>query len=247
MDTKPLAMGRCVELPRPDIWKKWRYIPECQLWEAVCLSMDLEPAGFAQANGYSEFRRADYRDRLEVALANLSAEGAIRPAEECPAGVGKQHSVVYLSEVSAAAIAWGWTIPDGMRELATIAHQTSNEASVSSTAHEQILGLNEQEIPSSRLEPVASVCKTTDSQRNEDGLSKREKQIRAIEDAATELGYGRLSIPTGGKTKLRKTCKETRPDLFGFGDDPFNDAWKDANNSVPPRLRMKEHTKFSSK
>ncbi|MGK5072366.1 hypothetical protein [Janthinobacterium sp. ZB1P44] len=78
-------------------------------------------------------------------------------------------------------------------------------------------------------------------------LSRREMQIRAIEAAAAAQGYDVVSIPTGGKTILRNQCRESNRVLFGGGSDPFNDAWKVAITSSPPRLRMADHNKFSGK
>lgn len=78
-------------------------------------------------------------------------------------------------------------------------------------------------------------------------LSKRERQIRAIEEAASENGYDALRIPTGGKSLLRKQCQRLHPSLFGAGPDPFNDAWKEALACNPPRLRMADHHKFRGK
>jgi hypothetical protein len=79
---------------------------------------------------------------------------------------------------------------------------------------------------------------------NSEGLTKREKQIRAIEAMVDELGYKRLEIPDGGKSALRKTCKERHPNLFGAGDSPFNDAWKEAS---PSRLRMRNRSRYFSR
>lgn len=82
---------------------------------------------------------------------------------------------------------------------------------------------------------------------NDDGLKQRERQIRAIESAAIEQGFKVLSIPNGGKTLLRKKCMSEHPKLFGGGPDPFNDAWKAASQSEPPRLRMDNHNKYSGR
>lgn len=79
----------------------------------------------------------------------------------------------------------------------------------------------------------------------EEGLSKRERQIRAIEMEADQNAIPRMEIPTGGKKTLRATCKRNHRDLFGVGDDPFNEAWKDA--VAQKRLRMKDHDKFASR
>lgn len=81
----------------------------------------------------------------------------------------------------------------------------------------------------------------------DDGLTKREKQIRAIEVEVEKMGYEKLAIPTGGKTALMAACKKNYPQLFGAGNDPFRDAWKVAGNSKPPRISMADRSKFSPK
>lgn len=77
------------------------------------------------------------------------------------------------------------------------------------------------------------------------GTTKREQQIRAIEEIADKLGYPRQQIPDGGKTELRKLCKSQHPDLFGGGDSPFNDAWKAA--SKVNRIAMANRNKFAGR
>jgi hypothetical protein len=77
------------------------------------------------------------------------------------------------------------------------------------------------------------------------GLSKRERQIRAIETAADEAGIPRMEVPTGGKKKLQSICKKRHSELFGAGDDPFKEAWQEAVDQK--RLRMKDHDKFATR
>ena len=84
-------------------------------------------------------------------------------------------------------------------------------------------------------------------QTDDVGLSKREKQIRAIEAAAAAKGYDTLNIPTGGKKFLRAQCQKSNPKLFGVSPHPFDDAWKMAITCYPPRLRIADHRKFSGK
>ncbi|WP_175160581.1 hypothetical protein [Paraburkholderia fynbosensis] len=60
------------------------------------------------------------------------------------------------------------------------------------------------------------------------GLKRREQQIRTILAGARELKFDPLKIPNRGKQELRVWCKQNRLDLFGNGDDPFDDAWKEA-------------------
>lgn len=74
------------------------------------------------------------------------------------------------------------------------------------------------------------------------GLTKRERQIQAIEAAADAKGFPRNAIPDGGKKTLRDYCKTNHPDLFGAGDSPFNDAWKEAS---PKRVAMANRAKYA--
>ena len=60
------------------------------------------------------------------------------------------------------------------------------------------------------------------------GLKTREQQIRTILARIHELKWNPMKIENGGKSALRTWCKENYPDLFGSGNDPFVDAWKDA-------------------
>ncbi|WP_250459568.1 hypothetical protein [Caballeronia sp. INML5] len=78
------------------------------------------------------------------------------------------------------------------------------------------------------------------------GITRRERQIRAIEEMADKLGYPRQQIPNnGGKKALLSQCKAEHPDLFGGGDSPFNDAWKAASKSN--RLVIANRSKFTGR
>lgn len=77
------------------------------------------------------------------------------------------------------------------------------------------------------------------------GLKKREQQIRGIEEMADQLGYPRQKIPDGGKAEIRSLCKSKYPELFGWGDSPFDEAWKVARKAN--RITMANHEKFAGK
>jgi len=68
---------------------------------------------------------------------------------------------------------------------------------------------------------------------------KRENQIRAIELAASELGYSDpLKIPTGGKAAIKEYCFAWTE--FGHSNDGFKRAWTEANKQGRIRLAEKE-------
>lgn len=76
------------------------------------------------------------------------------------------------------------------------------------------------------------------------GLTKRERQIRAIEAAADANGFPRNAVPDGGKKVLREYCKARHSELFGAGDSPFNDAWKEAS---PGRVAMAKRATYAGR
>lgn len=111
--------------PVPAKWNKWKHIPKCELWKAVCLTLDIEPDD--EKHGMRSWLRerrdvpygfpSEFADRMDIAQANVSADGPIHP--QAPyADLQSPHGEVLLSEVAAAAIGWGWTLPEAMRALA---------------------------------------------------------------------------------------------------------------------------------
>lgn len=102
----------------------------------------------------------------------------------------------------------------------------------------------EQPAQVSTLKAVVDVKPPSDI-KSESGLTKREKQIQAIERFADALGYKRNAIPDGGKPKLMQKCIAELPNLFGVGEDPFLGAWKQAVKEK--RIRMEHHESYARK
>lgn len=75
-------------------------------------------------------------------------------------------------------------------------------------------------------------------------LTKRERQIRAIEAAADANGFPRNAVPDGGKKALREYCKARHSELFGAGDSPFDGAWKEAS---PGRIAMAKRDTYAGR
>ena len=109
---------------QPARWSQvWRLIPSAELWQAVCLSLDIEPGKHLREDAtgaHSDYSRlpGEYWDRLMVCKANVSTNGPIRPHGPLYSGMlGNPHCPVVLSEVATFAIACDWPIPDAMRAL----------------------------------------------------------------------------------------------------------------------------------
>lgn len=112
--------------PLPANWNKWKFIPKCELWKAVCLTLDIEPDSEKHdIRGWLQSRRGfpygfptDFPDRLQVAQANVSTNGPIHPQSLYRGVLNNPHADVLLSDVATFAIRCEWTIPEPMRALA---------------------------------------------------------------------------------------------------------------------------------
>ncbi|MCA0187497.1 MAG: hypothetical protein LCH90_16175, partial [Proteobacteria bacterium] len=72
-------------------------------------------------------------------------------------------------------------------------------------------------------------------------LGRKERQIMSIVECARSCGYEPLLIPRGGKKQIKERClQETKL----FTDSAFDDAWKQAIQETPPRIRMKDHDMY---
>lgn len=70
----------------------------------------------------------------------------------------------------------------------------------------------------------------------------RREQAGTILARIHELRWNPMQVPYKGKSTLRTWCKKNYPGIFGDGDDPFNDAWKELR-----RLKlvfMADHGRF---
>ena len=107
----PITPVRAGSRPRrttaPANWAKWELIPQCTLWNAACLTLDIEPNTDGAHDWLTRKRPpdgfpAEFSDRLGVLTANFDAD---------------VFRVVQIADVAAAAIGWGWGIPEAMKAL----------------------------------------------------------------------------------------------------------------------------------
>lgn len=113
--------------PAPANWAKWKLIPKVELWKAVCLSLDIEPdeerlgmrMWLQSRRGMPRGLSAEFADRLEIAQANMSMNGPLRPQALYTGVFSNPHAEVLLAELAAAAVLWDWEVPEQMRLLSS--------------------------------------------------------------------------------------------------------------------------------
>lgn len=94
-------------------WPKWLLMPTVRLWEAVALSLGIEPPEHLVDIASGGRRGAAFKDRLQIACANLKALG-------CTGALPESRSVaeVQLRQFARWCLSIGWQIPDELRQLA---------------------------------------------------------------------------------------------------------------------------------
>lgn len=101
--------------PRAD-WDKWSQILTCELWQAVALSLEIEPDAMPGVNfrpingGPFDDCPAEFRRRLEIADNHVQSGALGRPAY---AG-NRTREIVKLSELATWAQSRGWSLPDAL-------------------------------------------------------------------------------------------------------------------------------------
>lgn len=116
-------------------WDNWRHMPEVVLWEAVALSLDIDP-GYLQArnNNIDRHKQAiqyddekDFNERFVIAERNHGREKnkALRLLSII-SGTGREG--ISLAEFAAWALSIGWPIPQELAELAKERSQPNTQS-----------------------------------------------------------------------------------------------------------------------
>lgn len=188
-------------------WAKWKLIPKVELWKAVCLSLDIEPdeerlgmrLWLQSRRGIPRGLSADFADRLEIAQANMSMNGPLRPQALYTGVLSSPHAEVLLAEVASAALLWEWEIPEAMRLLSS---------------------------PTGASKPRDFPVE--DSTETAKPLQRSAAQEAAILRAVKAAGYDPLHLPAsptgkpGVKAQIRKTLDK---DSLFRGTTVFEKAW----------------------
>jgi hypothetical protein len=112
---------------QPARWQVWRLMPVVKMWQAVALSLNIEPAESLAGDAVrvrDDYSRlpADYFDRLMICKAHLSTVGPIRPQGTPYSGMlSDSRCPVLLGEVAGFLVGAGLTVPDEMRAMVRVA------------------------------------------------------------------------------------------------------------------------------
>ncbi len=117
---------------QPD-WGVWIHVPEATVWEAVALSLNIEPMSIARGRSWREYVTRNDSDgaftkRLLVATRNLGAEKILRPISY-DQGLGNYS--IDLGVFANWAIGIKWDVPGQFAEIATRAALSPAETKAS--------------------------------------------------------------------------------------------------------------------
>lgn len=73
-------------------------------------------------------------------------------------------------------------------------------------------------------------------------LSKSDKQVKAILEVISDLGFEPMAVPDGGKTQIESLCRDQYSNLFNK-DSSFTSAWKKARSQGV--VKMSNHESFA--
>lgn len=201
-------VGRPAPQKRPARWALWLKIPRVELWQAVLLSLAIEPDDFLRDEACGRVPDApmsmsfcrlpdEYFSRREDCMRALSTEGPIRPQGPLYAGILRStRCPVLLAEVAAFLASFGATVPTEMQAMP--AASESEEPDQSGSAE---------------MAPV----------------QRWQAQDRAILNAIEALGLKARALPRtqagkpGAKMEIRRALKD-HP-LF-VGEKVFDKAWE---------------------
>lgn len=117
-----------VDQDRTPNWGKWRHVPNVELWEAVALSLDIEPnlvklhcdGWRSNAHFFEESELFD--ERIFVAERNLSTGGALKPMTVVE---HRARCQVSLASFAAWACSINWEIPQQLAETHAVTQSAS--------------------------------------------------------------------------------------------------------------------------
>lgn len=123
-------------------WAKWRHIPNARVWQAVALSLSIDPDKVKHSPHSWRIKRhlfcedSEFKDRIDIACTNLGHPGGIVSNSTFLGGTTLDDRTKYevsLPQFAEWAMRIGWEIPSELVELAeTAPSQSIGQKGVSS-------------------------------------------------------------------------------------------------------------------
>jgi hypothetical protein len=154
----------------PANWGKWSLIPHPELWQAVCLSMDIEPPKSCDVVEFLCLDQKTFKDRMQVCMANHG--GKLTAVDTHIHHFSPKAARVNLATFAAVVSKWGWSIPQQLQALEQ--HAPTPATATPTKPKESIadrdarwLDLFDQEERSNRKGAQARTCQLVSEQEGE--------------------------------------------------------------------------------
>jgi hypothetical protein len=101
-------------------WTKWKHIPDVMLWQAVALSLNVDPdlanrSYSWKAEGTVTGESKEFKDRLDVLLANFGRARLLKPTSLSLSD--PEEATLRVDAFAAWAMSIGWSIPSDLAAL----------------------------------------------------------------------------------------------------------------------------------
>lgn len=120
MSGRDARKGALVAKDTSPNWAKWKHIPDVMLWQAVALSLNIDPdladrSYNWKAEATVTGERKDFKDRLDVLLANFGRDRLLKPTSLSLSD--PEEARLRLDAFAAWAISIAWPIPSDLAAL----------------------------------------------------------------------------------------------------------------------------------
>lgn len=169
-------------IERKPNWTKWKLTPDATAWQAVALSLDIDPGkvmhsadGWMAPGHFVSDEQQEFKDRLDVLIANVGHNDLLKPRSLSMNGGA--YCTINIANFAIWANSVEWQIPSELSQLALV----KSEKQQSETSHDCQLysspWLNIQK---------SAIAEFFDPRRNPD--AKREEVVEWIKQAALKAG-----------------------------------------------------------
>jgi len=206
-------------------WSKWRFILEVKLWEAIALSLNIDPdkVKFNHDNwalGNSVFEESkEFEDRLEILKRTIDRNNGLKSLD---ISIGNQSAnTISLPQFAVWALSIGWKIPQELADLTQEQKTESENSNVDNVANSAAQAIRKRRSLSRMTVGLQVSIAAIDVLEEEKGKTPTPEQVyeyllskRDTTDLVYDFGHENEKVMlTNGKNitivSLRKQFKTT--------------------------------------